>query len=900
MRPRYLIGIAILCFVVISTIICITPAQVTIQTKTNPFSPQQINSSSANETTVDTEYNIHFRMVKYASTLQYAGNVHAINQFTDVIGIARMMNITTYRGKDYRVQGLTNGTLYVFNLTDVTSPSPQETMLVQGMNLGFVSKWNLDTSDFEPQKLCSNDVGPGFSALPRISIAGRNKTDNSLVIKVLGFNETDLTFYSVYNLSIPIPSCLTNLNGLGIYWAFYDSRESEYLISGKYLNGTTKIPFAYEIDDSSGSVILDMTNLTTSATDWQAFDDVILSMQPCYNNGGFWLLTNKHVMLTPYSFTKTILNYQIQEILYNSIYHSVGRVFSFSDYTVNFYEILSWNYMLSVGLSGKQFILIANFSVYDINLPNAGIVLELREDPHLSLTSQIIDRDTIIKCASDFQDGVIFLGSDKRFDMWQTWTVGSGSIGGFFDVYMPFSYIQQIGSSIGVNKPVEGFEYWYGDSRALWVVQFSLNDAAIFSVGNSSAKHVVSERIAISHSRGTNSFQFTISGYLERATGNIAEIGMIPLYMKPYAVLGGIPTMLSVTTINHFLSSSGGVLIRPINNYQATGAKIIDFQVSCEGDYCPITIAAFGYQIVGVYMTYIVWERYTNGTYTQKLMTDDIGLSKSALLLYSYSLETSITIQDSHLLDELHVFVDKLENNPYFVVFNTFNASLLVTDKITNKTLYDQATIFSDPCSLPIASKYEFYIRLFSTLDNLGFPFELVQVFVNNSQVSTDYIRILSPNANIVIRDFSNVIIINKTINRYVNGSYINLGLAIATIITSNQYPVAVDFFISRNGKSVHYQLPPETSIILRLALGTYHYLAMDLNGTTLQERDITFKSNELPSITLGKKIATVPVPTELNIIVAVISIGGITGAAIVVASMFRGRVKKPNKTPWG
>lgn len=888
-----IISIAIL--MILPSFILNSPVMPGKETTLIPTKPGPSNAGTFDDPIV-TDYNIYYRMVKYAQAKQYrSDNAPAISAAQDMLDIVRFEGLDVggdhYPGS-YRMIVLRNGTLYLMNVTGFMAVGQQERKLLpgygyqNGMEIEFVAKYNYDLTNFEPQIACQYSTSGVIDT--GVSIWGRNLTNNAIAVHCIKYNSTGFT--QIYNFTIPNPVLFPGISNVKIYHA------SPKFIAGKFIDSGSNVPFAYSLNDSLG-LAGDITNLTTSITDYQAFDDCVLSVQSssmAIPVIGQYVITNKHIIMLDTSGVSIKYNIEMPvEILYSAIptYKRISNVYIFNSSSTEtiYYAFMSLN-------SARGFYVTFQ-TVYNATSFTYEIATTIQADPNVSFLTQQIEPDNIFKSMLDFTDGQFFNGMDTRFKNWQTWDVRTGSVSNiWFDWYIPYKIIKY-------DNTYPALEVWWGDSRGIWFTQFNGEIDNILTIGNSSVSHVVNQRVDVSHAQGTDSFQFTISGYLERNTSDICEVGLIPLIGVGLGDLTNPnPRLFTINKQYEFLNIlDGGVVLRPKINFQGTGSKIIEFFVSFESEFCPIIKTIIGLNYVAYNVYFLAWERYNNGTYTQKVLTGSFE-AKSALFTYSFALETGISIQDSHMLDELHFFSNGLEYSPYNVFLTSPNSSILVTDKVTNDTLFDDYVMFQDPLPLPIPAKYEFYCRLYSTIDNYGFPFELCRVYVNGTQVTTPSVRVLSPSANIVVRDFSDLIVLNKTIHKNIDGQYIDLGLPIASIVLSNQYSFTVDFFLTRNDKTIYYQLPPDAMIILRLALGEYHYIALDLNGTELEEKDITFKATDIPSITLGKKSEpeAVPIPVELNIIIAVIAIAGITGAGIVLASLFKRGPKKNKRMPWG
>lgn len=844
---------------------------------------------------ISTDYDINYRMVKYAQAKQYrADNAPAISGAEDMLGVIRFEGMINYPGPphfpgSYRLIVLRNGTSYLLNVSHYMDVGIQsEVRLLPGygyqggLEMEYVMKYNYDLTNFEPQIAC----GYNYGAL----IFGKNTTNNAIAIHSIQFNGT--AFNQDYNYTIPNPSIFPGINDVKVYYATMS------YIAGKYIDSGTNLPFAYGLNGSFG-IAMDFTNLTTSLTDYQVFDDCILSIQPSYfvvTVIGQYIFTNKHIIMT--NPTDKAIKHVTElpiEITYSMIptYVKIGTVFTWNS---SYMEAIPYAFLTLTSATSYYF---QSQMYYNATSLTYEISWSIKIDPNVSLLTEQIEPDNMFKALLDFTDGQAFFGMDTRFKIWQMWDVRTGSVSNiWFDWYIPYKLIKY-----DTTNPA--LEIWWGDSRGIWFTQFNGDMKNVLTIGNSSVSHIVNQRLDVSHSKGTDSFQFTISGYLERENDEICEVGIVPLIgIGQGDLYDPVPKLFTVNSRYEFLNTNQqcGVVLRPRINFQGTGSKIIEFFVSFDSDFCPVIKTFFGLNYVAYNMYVLVWERYNNGTYTQKVL-NNAYMAKSALYMYSYALETGISIEDSHMLDELHFFSNGLEYSPYNVFFTTSNASVLVTDKVTNDTLYNYYTQFQDPLVLPIAAKYDFFIRYFSNLDRFGLDFNLVNTLVNGTQVTTDSIRILSPTARIVIKDFANSTIKDVIVNKNVEGQYVNLGLDIATIILSNNYNYTILFYLSKNNVTISYSLPSLSSIILRLALGKYHYIITDTDGNEILEKDIEFTTST--SISVGSWTLQFPndprvqAQTQINIMVSIIAIAGIAAAGIVLANEFAKR-RKPNKRQWG
>lgn len=824
----------------------------------------------------DTKYNIHYRLVEYQQVFDYQSV-----SYGNVIGIAgRIVGVRT----SYRMMAFVNGTIQVANVTNVDAGS-DETSLVKGLDFQLLPSFNVNTIDFEPQKFTEYS----YNNL-NVLMAGRNKTDNSIIVYRLVYNETAQSFIYFQNYTVATPGLFSFINNVIIN--DLSQATSVYVgnivVSGRWKNGTSNIPFGYMIDYTTGSTLMDMTNLTTSTTDYQLHGQTIYAVRFSAFMFGYALICS-NTMLVVQDIAGTIIsvnNYPDIPVSTYMVYHfAIGR----DDYSESVF-VMPYTYWDVISNTQGSFLVEMDPTFFTV-----------RQDPaSFALLNEMLVDDTIFKATSDFSDGVIFMGIDRNFHVWQDWVLGTGSIGGLFDLYVPYKIVTYYeGTFYG------GFECWFGDSRGMWVAIFNRNDTGVLGIGNSTVNKIVTQRLDVNHVRGTNSFQFSVSGYVERYNNDLVEIGVVPLYALPYITFAGDNgTMFSTTATHVFLNTdNGGIILRPARAFIGTGGMITEFSASFDADYCPIIQTIFGFPSIPLQIQYIVYERYSNGTYTQKLLRTSFN-AKSVIAMFSFVLDTSISIQDSHMLDELRVLADGIEYNPYSLTFTKPDIRLHVIDKITNQTLFNEDVRFTDPLLLPIPPKYEFALLYYSSLDYFGLDFGLVNTYVNNTPVTTDLIRVLSPTARIVTTDFANTTISDVIVEKAVDGFYIKIALPIATVIISNNYNYTIIFYLVKGTTTISYSIPSMASIILRLATGHYQYIVTNTKGKEILDKEIDFTSST--SIALGEFSLNFPddprvqAQTEINIMVSVIGIALATGAGIILANSFANRSIKVNKRQWG
>jgi len=836
-----------------------------------------IEDSAVNITDIkQTSYNVHFRLVEYEKIFSYPNM-----PFGSVIGIARL-TVTGAKPRSYRVAGLVNGTLLVSNVTNLDKNTPDgqyylEAELVKGVNFQVLPSFDIDTTDFEPHKITA------YENLDVI-VVGMNKITKALMGYSLRYNEITLEFDYMHNYIVPLPAMFGSINDLTTYDLIVGG--GSFIASGKYIDGTDNVPFSYQIDQFLGTVIEDFTSLSTSTTDYHVFSDVIYAVRGS-SSFGLVFCTNENMVS---KMTGTWIQHDYPDLPL-STYWIFNFGFGVDEPTQYIFPYCFWDV---ISQTNGAYLVYFNSTYFNVK----------NDSSSSALLNEMVDKDTLFRATSDFTDGLYFLGQDTNFDVWQSWSIGTGSTGGIFDFYLPLQMHQY--GRLSDNKG--GFEILFADSRGIWVAIFNLNDTGALDVGISKVNKIVSQRIDVKHDAGTNSFQYTVSGYLERYSTSLVEIGIVPLFANPTKLTMATPTMFSTTRTYEFLNvANGGIFLRPTRTFIGTGGKITEFTVAFDADYCPVLIeSTFGYTIVPLQVQFLVYERYSNGTYSQKLLRTNFN-AKTIMVQSSFVLKTSISIQDSHMLDELRVIANGIEYNPYSLTFTKPDVMLQIIDKVTNNTLFNKEVRFSDPLNVPIPAKYEFALRYFSSIDFFGLDFGLVNTYVNGTQVSTDQIRVLSPSARIITTDFANVTISDVTITKSINGQYINLPLPVATIIISNQYNFTITFFLTKGTTTISYSIPSESAIILRLALGNYRYIVTDDKGNEILDKQVAFSGST--SITIGEKAvlqfpfdpAAVQASAAEKIFFGIFGVIGAAAVGIVIAYTWAKRGQnKAKRKPWG
>jgi hypothetical protein len=195
----------------------------------------------------------------------------------------------------------------------------------------------------------------------------------------------------------------------------------------------------------------------------------------------------------------------------------------------------------------------------------------------------------------------------------------------------------------------------------------------------------------------------------------------------------------------------------------------------------------------------------------------------------------------------------------------------------------------------------------YSNIDLLGLDFGLCSTYINGTQVTTEDIRVLSPTANITVKDFANVTLKTQIINKSRDGIYIKMGLDIATISFFNNYTHNVVLVVTRGNVVNSFTLAPGFTLQRRLAMGAYKYEVDYENGTMLYEKTISFSSTSPDKfmITLwgGESVSIRPpayyVPNAVDYILVFMGIGLGIGIPVVIVVLAR-RLPKGSRSRTG
>lgn len=713
-----------------------------------------------------------------------------------------------------------------------------------------------------------NDQQFRFSA---VKIDGGNASNIQIDLLLLNNTGAAPAITTLNTTIIHAPTSLTSISNILIAnceAAWYDSTIID--IHGKYVNDTTDIPFIYTLDYSGTSVTVTDTMQLNTTSHWMNFDDIILKVR---NEafGNYYIITNQRFLYTDIPQTA---NFYINESLPFTLPYSLRNDFSnFGAWETpgDYYEDLAFVVVTKLQISPTidldSTIIRWNKTGIATN-PNVEFI-----NVQYGILSRVLTGNTILSTTPDFSDGNYVFGLDHDANVWNTYSISTGDPSPFlFDVYFPYDILYITASEV---------ELIFADSRGLWIAQFTSSVESIYGIGTVDFDYVQISTMEIEHRRGVDYFEITAYGSMHRNMTDAVQFGIVPYVLE----FPGLGIGFSTTDVSYFFQEE--VIIDPIQNFQGYMTQYGDFFVKFKCVYSPIfSPTVLNGTVLDVSISFVAYEIFGNGTYAQAYL-EDTNI-RAAVLEYEYSLETAIQIEDSHLLNELHVFAGGTEYDPYSFYFTSPDELILMTDKITGDVLYNDTLVFSDPLIVPIPSKYEFFISYFSTLDKFGFSFDLVDTFVNGTEVNTESVRILSPDAIITVQDFAGEVIENITINKYQNGTYIKIGLDVAQIIVSNQYNYTINFYLTKGSSTIYYQLPGETAIYLRLALGEYRYRVTDTEGNELVDKNVTFTNAQ--TISIGVLTTDIPILPEfqgitvLDLIVSASIVVGIGITLVVIA----------------
>jgi len=828
---------------------------------------QDVQTSEFNESdpsTFDVKsilgYDMTFHLDKYEKILTFPSPINQYNDFNDWI------DIKSGGTRPYRLFFRSGGTVDVFNATDYIGIK---------YNVTYWNTIQYYTGNFTMQKVV-NTVNFGNVMV----LAGYNPFNNIIMVNFFELDDTGLlpSFNYIKNITIFAPS--------GFSVVFTDVRDVKQVytvdtfISGRYV--TTSVPSAYASHQSSfpflyiinvvGSVytVIDVMDYNSTSLLCNQFDDAILKV---YTEQDF--VTEKKYM--NYDLGLNVSHFNIP--LNRTLAYATSRV-RFSYMTANI-----------IGSGYDKYFVVNQLSISPV-LKTISQIVEINTTQGLgkitlgtSLAAQIqaISSDTIVSSAPDFANGLLAGGFDKTLNLWNTWSMPTMEHGHFFDFFMPVA----VHVPIGLTKRY--IEIPFANAETLYIAELSNDIVAHYAFGKSHITIVSQIAARITHSQGTGDFEFTIYGNVQRNVthaGEVIECGLVPILNIMQIVRYGVSVNGMIKLFNQ-----AAVLVSPEINFIGLIGNYMDFYVTYKCKYMPLEFSFQNLGFLDLAVTFVVYEKYENGSYSQIYIsepgftTDQPQYSSGKITMIDYSLQTSMIIQDSQMLNELHVFVGTIEYDPYHLFFLRSNDRVLVTDKITRRVLFNSNMLFADPLFIPMTARYQFFIAYFSTLDQFGLDYGLVTTIVNNTIVTSPDIPILSENANITVKDFAGTTIRSLMVNKYTNGTYVKIGLPLAQIIISNQYTnKTIDFYLTKGSTTIYYQLPSSTSFILRLALGDYHYKVKDsVTGEVLFDQDITISAAK--TLSFGFASVTIPVlpPQGYTFLDTIISVAVFAGIVFII-----------------
>jgi hypothetical protein len=805
------------------------------------FKAGEVGSSYYNDPEpVKTAYNIRYRSLGYQRVLTHSG----ISPVVHVVDYAVM-------GNTYGVYVLESGSITVFNRT---APST-----VNGYNVSTHGITSTSIASFNIEHLVTTSTNIFY-------LCGYDTSDDTIGIRSFTvypngtISETRQT--TIYN-----PLNFTGISQTSIEMFIFDP-EPYLLVGGYYTNNSNDIPFLYKVS-SDFSSIEDYILLNSSETYYQNFNDTIL-YTPVRESGGnvLTIITNKDILRYTYS-TTTI---DSREDLIEPIqYTTMDTHFTRKTGSAGSSGYQSFGY-IQYDLFGT-----VTFDAYTVKRYQVGIEYAYNftlNDQVPSLEMELFQEENYIGCLPDFADGIITVGFDNYFETWNDFLFDTGVTGGILDVHFPIG----IGSLVGEQL----IEIAFGNTKGLWIATLSIDDDGVLEIGNSRILQISSTNALITHDRGTSNFRYRVSGFMERSPNNsseLVEIGIVPIYIRPI----NNKYMLSTSELWEFSDiTDGGIIVDQISNFISFANDLVEFNVVFETKFCPLTYTPIaGYSLLDMQISYVVYEVYSNNTYTQTLM-DGYLESKSRFYDYDYELETQLVIEDSHLLDELNVFLGGVQFDPFSLVYDNASLDVVVIDKITGDDIFNEtAVLFSDPFVANIPAKYEFFLKYYSNFDKFGVDFGDFNTTVNGTEVTSEFVRVLSPNALVTIADFGEEVIFNDTINKYRNGTYISIGLDVITLTVSNRFNRTMNFYLTKGDTEIFIQMPAGFSLERRVVLGTYTFRVEEVNGTLVEEDTFTMEEPRTISFGFGEEITVDLRDYGFTFVDIIVSIA--MGAAVLV-----------------
>jgi len=97
---------------------------------------------------------------------------------------------------------------------------------------------------------------------------------------------------------------------------------------------------------------------------------------------------------------------------------------------------------------------------------------------------------------------------------------------------------------------------------------------------------------------------------------------------------------------------------------------------------------------------------------------------------------------------------------------------------------------------------------------------------------------VLDRTLNFVVRDFANRLLYNHTYNFTVSGVFIDIPLAITTLVVTNKFDYGVIFHYEIAGVENSFPIDGRTSFNIRVALGSYYWWITDIRGNEIEDQD--------------------------------------------------------------
>jgi hypothetical protein len=132
----------------------------------------------------------------------------------------------------------------------------------------------------------------------------------------------------------------------------------------------------------------------------------------------------------------------------------------------------------------------------------------------------------------------------------------------------------------------------------------------------------------------------------------------------------------------------------------------------------------------------------------------------------------------------------------------------------------------------------QIFVSYYSTLDVLGFDFTDAKLYVDGVRTMRFDPIMDHEIINFTVRDFANRILYDQTLNLSVTGVYVDIGLAITTLVVHNAFNSSVIFHYSISGVQNSFPMAGGQYVQIRIALGTYQYWVTDLHGNDMEDEN--------------------------------------------------------------